>query len=125
MVIGVRPALGRGERRLPVSAVGGFGMPLEPIGRIVLCCVEDVIMEVKGERSYCSRPSSGHTETLLHWVTEAALWGQEGHTPGTQGPVCTLRLCRARAGLNFCSWTLFLLSDRSLLPTVTQHPNLN
>lgn len=62
---GVSPAFGRRERGPSVSSAGGFGMPLQPIGSIVPCCVEGVIMEVEGERGHCSGQSSGDTETLL------------------------------------------------------------
>ncbi|MEQ2179348.1 UDP glycosyltransferase 8, partial [Goodea atripinnis] len=35
------------------------------IGSIVPCCVEGVIMEVEGERTYCSEENSGDTGTLF------------------------------------------------------------
>lgn len=63
--MGVSPAFGCRERGPSASTVGGFAMPLQPIGRIVLCCVEGVIMELEGERGHCSGQSSGDTETLL------------------------------------------------------------
>lgn len=64
-VMGVYPALGCRGRRLLASTVGDFAMPLQPIGSIVLRCVEGVRMPLKGEQGHCSERSAGDTETLL------------------------------------------------------------
>lgn len=65
VVTGVSPAFRCRESGPLASAVGSSGMPLQPIGSIVPCCVEGVIMEVEVERDHCSGKGSGGTETLL------------------------------------------------------------
>lgn len=78
-------------------------MPLQPIVSIVPCCVEGVIMEVQGERDYCSglgalRVFYGVTKAVLYGDSKAALLGHRAQ--------CALRLLRARAGPSCCSWTI-------------------
>lgn len=63
--MGVYQMLRCRERELLASTVGDFAMPLQPIGSIVPCCVEGVIMELEGEKGHCSVQSCGDTETPL------------------------------------------------------------
>lgn len=98
VVMGVCPALGCRGRRPLASTVGDFAMPLQPIGSIVLRCVEGVRMPLEGEQGHCSRRSSGDTETLL--------WGHWGDVVGTVGLSVSLSLFCARASLSHRSWTI-------------------
>lgn len=110
--MGVYPMLWGRERELLASTVGDFAMPLQPIGSIVPCCVEGVIMELEGEQGHCSMQSCGDTETPS--------WGHWGGVVGTVGLSVSLRLVCARASLSRCSWTIGL-PPSTCLQLLLQH----